>query len=72
MGYTDVETKEMRASVALELLRHKALLKVADGFCFVLDIEDVNECLVVAGVPLIMPDEVKAKEINVIKIQEEN
>jgi len=71
MSFNDTESKEFRASVALELVRHKALVNVAEGYNYVLDIEDVNECLVVAGLPLIVPGEINAKEVNIIKTEKE-
>lgn len=68
--YTDVETKAVKAKTAIDLLRHKALVGIGGGHTYLLDIEDVNECLVVAGVPVIVPDELKAKEVEVIKTEE--
>lgn len=57
---------------ALRLLRHKALVKLAQDRTYLMDIEDVNEVLCVAQLPLIIPEELKAKEIDVIKVNRED
>lgn len=59
-----------RASVALELMRHKALCDVHKGYTPSLGIMDINEILTVAGAPLIVPEEVNSKEVKVIKAEE--
>lgn len=56
---------------ALKLMRHKALIKLAQDRNYLLDIEDVNEVLLVAGLPLIIPEGLTAPEIDVIKFGEE-
>lgn len=59
-------------AAALRLARHKMLVRIAKGHTYPsLDIEDLNEILMVAGLPVIMPDEVKAKEVDVIKVDKE-
>ena len=70
MSFNDTESKEFRAAVALELLRHKALLKMTSKYTF-LDIEDVNDCLIVAGLPVIVPQELNSKEVTIIKTEKE-
>lgn len=66
------ETPETNVkSAALKLLRHKALVRVSKGSIFLLEIEDVNEILTVAGLPLITPAEVNAPEVDVIKVEKE-
>lgn len=67
------ETPESNIKLAaLRLLRHKALVKLAQDRTYLLDIEDVNEILTVANLPVIMPEELKAKEIDVIKVNRED
>ena len=68
MSYTAQETREHRAIVALELARHIALMKVAQNRTYMLDVEEFNNIMVVAGMPLLMPEEVNIKEIDVIKV----
>ena len=72
MSYTPQETKEHRAIVALELARHIALMKVAQNRTYMLDVEEFNNIMVVAGMPLLTPAEVTAKEIDVIKVDKVN
>ena len=72
MSYSNTDYKAIRDEAALDLLRHKALISVSQGYCArVLAIEDVNEILAVAGRPVIIPDEVNAHEVNVIKVDKE-
>lgn len=67
------ETPECNIKLAaLRLLRHKALVKLAQDRTYLLDIEDVNEILTVANLPVIMPAEINTKEINVIKLDKED
>ena len=68
MSYTPQETREHRAIVALELARHIALMKLAQNRTYVMDFEEFNNIMVVAGMPLIIPEEVNEKEIDVIKV----
>ena len=62
-------TKE---GAALLLLRHKMLVRIGKNANSKydldpeLDINDVNEILIVAGLPVIMPDDVKKKVLNVM------
>lgn len=51
---------------ALKLLRHKALVKLAQDRTYLLNIEDVNEVLCVANLPLIIPEELNKKEVEVM------
>ena len=55
-----------RFKAALELMRFKALSDIAGDTLPLLDIKDVNEILLVAGLPVIVPDEVNKKELEVI------
>lgn len=55
-----------RMRAALELLRFKALVEVGGNNTPLLDIKDINEVLVTAGLPVIIPDEVNKKELEVI------
>lgn len=64
--YNSEKTKEIRAEVAIELLRHKALIQIGKGGPCLLDENDINEVLVVAGVPVIVPGEINHKELEVI------
>lgn len=54
---------------ALKLLRHKMLAQMASSKYPSLDAEDINEVLVVAGLPVIVPEEINSKEVNVIKVE---
>ena len=71
MSYTPQETREHRAIVALELARHIALMKLAEKRTYVMDFEEFNNIMVVAGMPLVVPEEIHKKEIDVIKVNEE-
>jgi len=54
---------------ALKLLRFKALSEMSKGGSldeWVLSIKDVNEILCVANLPLIIPEELNKKEVEVI------
>lgn len=64
-----METPETNVKwAALNLLRFKAMRQMCEGknTC-TLDENDVNEILLVAGMPLIVPESFKAKELEVIK-----
>ena len=71
MSYTAQETREHNAIIAMELMRHKALINIAKRKYEILSEQDVNECLLVAGLPLIVPGEVEAPEVKVININNE-
>ncbi len=64
------ETPETNVKMAaLKLLRFKALSEMSKGGSldeWVLSIKDVNEILCVAGMPVIMPEELNKKEVEVI------
>jgi hypothetical protein len=72
MSYTAQETKEQRATVALELARFIALERLAKDRNYLIDLEDFNKIMVVAGMPLLTPGEVHAKEIDVIQFNQED
>lgn len=59
--------EQSRLQAALELLAHKALIQMAEtkSTC-TLDENDVNDIMLVAGAPLITPDSLKAKTLEVI------
>lgn len=63
----DRKTNYDRMCAALELLTNKALKQMAatKSTC-TLDEDDVNEVLLVAGLPLLTPDSLKAKTLEVI------
>ena len=67
------ETPETNVkAAALKLMRHKMLIEVGKDRAFPsLDIDDVNEILVVAGFPVIVPDEVLAPQVDVINVEQE-
>lgn len=67
------ETPETNVKMAaLKLLRHKMLVEMGKGRTFPsLEVEDVNEVLIVAGLPVITPDELKAPEVEVINVEKE-
>lgn len=67
-----LETPETNVKMAaLKLLRHKALVNLAEGRTSMCYIEDVNEIMIVAGLPVIAPEELQAKEVDVIKVEKE-
>lgn len=70
--YTTEEKKSIRTEAALELARHKMLMKMAKGYSFGLNEEDINEVMIVAGLPLLTPDELNAPELDVIKVNKED
>lgn len=63
---TDVRT------AAIILLKHKMLIKIGEAansqydITPVLDVNDINEVLVVAGIPVIVPDDINKKLVDVI------
>ena len=59
--------EQSRLQAALELLAHKALMQMVEtkSTC-TLDENDVNDIMLVAGAPLITPDSLKAKTLEVI------
>ena len=61
MSYTPQETRGHRAIVALELARHIALMKLAEKRTYVMDFEEFNNIMVVAGMPLVVPEEIHKK-----------
>lgn len=68
MSFSDTESKEFRASVALELLRYKMKQEVSENPKYPsLNLKDINECLVVAGVPFVT----EANELDVVEITHE-
>lgn len=69
-----VDTLATRNQTALELLRFKVLKELTESsnHQWVIRLKDVNEVFLVARMPLIVPDEMNAKEINVIKFDKES
>lgn len=67
------ETPETNVKMAaLKLLRYKMLVEMGKGRTFPsLEVEDVNEVLIVAGLPVVTPDESKAPEVEVINVEKE-
>ena len=62
------ETPETNVRLAaLKLMRHKMLMEMANNSMPRLYFEDVNEILIVAGLPVITPDEIHKKELDVIE-----
>lgn len=69
----NLETPETNVRLAaLKLLRHKMLVQMASNKYPSLNAEDINEVLVVAGLPVIVPDKINFKEVNVIKVEKED
>lgn len=66
-----METPTTNVTIAaIKLMRFKMLIEIGKGLSYPsLDIDDVNEILTVAGLPVIVPDEVKAPEVKVIKVE---
>lgn len=71
MSYTPTETKELRATIALELARFKMQVRVAQGYSAMLNDEDLNELFVVAGLPLLTPRELD-EEVKLVNIGRED
>ena len=70
MSYTPQETKEHRAIVGMELLRFLMLKELSEEDKYPsIKIEKLNEVLLVAGQPLVVPEEIHKKEIDVIKVE---
>lgn len=56
------------ARSALELLRYKMLVQIGQGSSVpMLTFEDINEILIVANMPVIVPDEINRKGLEVIE-----
>lgn len=70
------ETPENNVKMAaLRLMRFKALCEIGKVYKtseWVLRLQDVNEILTVAGLPVIVPEELKTPEIDVIKVNRED
>lgn len=67
----NIETPESNVKLAaLKLLRHKMLEQMASNKYPSLDAKDINEVLVVAGLPVIIPSEINKKEVEVIKTED--
>ena len=57
-------------AAALRVMRHKMLVQIGKGSGYPsLDLDDVNEILIVAGLPVIIPVEIKAPELKIIKTE---
>lgn len=71
MGERFFETPETNVKgAALNVMRHKMLVQIGKGSTYPsLDLEDVNEVLIVAGLPVIVPEEIKAPELKIIKTE---
>ena len=55
-----------RMRAALDLMRFKALLDIGGGHVPTMGINDINEVLTVAGLPVIVPEEANKKELEVM------
>lgn len=69
-----LQTPETNTQLAaLKLMRFKTLCEMEGKSRreFVLRVQDVNEILTVAGLPVIVPEELQAKEVDVISFGEE-
>lgn len=56
------------ARSALELLRYKMLVQIGQGSSVpMLTFEDINEILIVANMPVIVPGEINRKGLEVIE-----
>ena len=68
-----METPETNVKMAaLNLLRYKMLIEVGKGSPFpMITLDDINEVLIVAGLPVITPNEVNTPELKVIKTKRE-
>lgn len=73
MGSQFFETPETNVKMAaLKLLRHKMLMSIGKSKENTYDttpklyLEDINEVMIVAGLPIITPEEINAPEVSVI------
>ena len=55
------------ARSALELLRYKILVQIGQGTLPMLTFEDINEVLIVANLPVIVPGEINKKKLEVVE-----
>ena len=75
MSYSPTEQNEIRGRAALELLRYKmlkAIEKNKSNYATELKVEELNDILLVGGLPVVVPDEVKVKEVDVIAFNKED
>ena len=55
---------------ALKLMRYKMLIQIGENDKYPsLDINDVNEILTVANMPLIVPSEIETPELKIIDVE---
>lgn len=78
MGSQFFETPETNVKMAaLKLLRHKMLMSIGEAKEKTFDttpklyLEDINEVMIVAGLPVITPEEIIAPELKVIQTHKE-
>ena len=70
--YSNVDSAAIRNQAALELMRHKMLVDMASNKTYPsLNNNDINEILIVAGMPVIVPNEVNIPELDIINIKKE-
>ena len=73
--YSSEESSGIKSFSALNLLRYKTIRELKESpECtkYMLGLEDVNEVLLVAGLPIIMEDEFEPKELDVISTEKED
>jgi hypothetical protein len=73
--FTPEEQSGVRYNAALELLRYKmlkAIEKNKSNYATELKVEELNDILLVGGLPIVVPDEVKVKEVDVIAFNKED
>lgn len=71
--YSNVDSAAIRNQAALELMRHKMLVEMASDKKYPsLNNNDINEILIVAGMPVIVPNEVNIPELDIINIKKED
>ena len=73
--FTPEEQSGVRYNAALELLRYKmlkAIEKNKSNYATELKVEELNDILLVGGLPVVVPDEVKVKEVDVIAFNKED
>lgn len=61
------KTSMDRLEAAMDLLTFMVKKDVASGYSGVLDVNEVNEILVTAGYPVIIPESVRKKDLEVDK-----
>lgn len=72
--FTPEEQNSIRYNAALELLRYRMLKAIENNqttYAPEIKVEELNDILLVGGLPVVVPEEVNAKELDVIQVKKE-